>query len=94
MKTKIILEFDIETVDVLENRDAVATVTYPNEANPRISIKKGLNTLEFSEAIHHEIGHLFDWYLSQGKQSEQVYIREENAVVIGENMRMRGNCEG
>jgi hypothetical protein len=86
---KLKLEVNIELVESFkDNKDKIATIFYPNEIN-LIQIKKGLNTIEFSEAIYHEIGHLFDWYLSSGNQSNDVNIREHNAEKIGESLRFR-----
>jgi len=87
-RMKFILSVTIEIVDSFENNSTMARIFYPNEGN-KIMIKKGLNTIEFSEAIHHEIGHLFDWYLSKGKQSLEVGIREKNADIIGNALRYK-----
>lgn len=78
----------IRIVDNLDNQDCVARVYYPNEGNI-ILIKKGLNAVEFSKAIHHEIGHIFDWYLSNGNQSNDTILRESNAELIGESLRFK-----
>lgn len=81
MKLKI--EIDIELVeDFGDDKDVIARVFYPDEGN-KIQIKKGLNLIEVHRAIHHEVGHLMDWYISEGKQSEDVGIRERNADIIG-----------
>ena len=82
---KLKLEIDVEIKEDLEE-DIIATVYYPDEGN-KIQLAKGLNTVEVSEAIFHEIGHIIDWYLSSGKQSETKYIREKNADVIGQGVR-------
>lgn len=80
----------IQIVNNLDN-NAIARVYYPGEIDKDsvIKIVKGLNVIEFSEAIHHEMGHLFDWYLSDSKQSEDQDIRELNADIIGECIRFR-----
>ena len=85
---KIIIECDVEIVDTLSN-DAIARCIYPDEPNSKIQIVKGLNIIEFSEAIHHEIGHLFDWYISNGTLSTSSSTREENANVIGDCIRFK-----
>lgn len=81
---KITIEFEVSSTERLSN-DAVARVFYPDEG-AKIVITKGLNAIELSQAIHHEIGHVFDWYLGQ---SEDVDIREQNADVIGDALRYR-----
>jgi len=86
------ITFEIEIVGKLEhNPDAIATVYYPHD-NPsnKIRIIKGLNAVELSMAIHHEIGHVIDYYLGM---SEQVEIREQNAEIIGECLRFREGSE-
>lgn len=68
--------------------DKIASINYPNEGN-FITITKGLNVIELSDAIYHEIGHLIDWYISNENQSKNVEIREYNANLIGECLRFR-----
>lgn len=85
VKRKLTIKCKVEIVHDLSN-DAIARVYYPDEGN-KISIKKGLNVLEFSEAIFHEIGHLVDWYI--GKQSNLREVREKNADIIGDSLRLR-----
>lgn len=68
--------------------DKIASINYPNEGN-FITITKGLNVIELSDAIYHEIGHLIDWYISNENQSKNVEIREDNANLIGECLRFR-----
>lgn len=89
---RLTIDIDIEVVEEFGNKTTVARVYYPNEGN-KIKVVKGLNAVEFSTAIHHEIGHLFDWYLSGGKQSKDVEIREENADVIGDGLRWKESTE-
>jgi len=89
---KLSLEIDIEIKESLHNKDVLATVYYPNECN-KIVITKGLNTIELSESIFHEIGHLIDWYLSDGKQSSDECIREDIANLIGESLRYREDSQ-
>jgi hypothetical protein len=48
----------------------------------KYTIVKGLNKLEFCSLIFHEVGHLFDWYLSNGKQSKNKKVREKIARAI------------
>lgn len=87
---KLNIKTDVEIVDKFEdNLETIARIHYPNEGN-KIQIAKGLNTIELSEAIFHEIGHLIDWYISNGNQSENVNCRELNAQIIGESLRHRG----
>ena len=74
--------------ELLDGKDVIAHIQYPNEGNI-ITIKKGLNVIELSTAIHHEIGHLIDWYISYGMQSEDKGIRETNANIIGNCIRFR-----
>jgi hypothetical protein len=81
---KLKLEVDIEIVEEFEDKDIIGRVYYPDEGN-KIQIKKGLNTIESSEVIRHELGHLLDWYVSNGQQSENVDIREQNADIIGDS---------
>ena len=81
-------DVNVITSNRLENIDAIAHVDYPSEGNI-ITIKKGLNVIELSKAIHHEIGHLIDWYISDGYQSEKSETRETNATIIGECIRFR-----
>jgi len=83
---KFTIEIDVEIVDKFEHSDTVACIYYPNEGNV-IKLVKGENTVEVSTSIHHEIGHLLDYYLSNEKQSKNVEIRELNAENIGESLR-------
>ena len=79
---KLNIEVDIEIVEKFENnKDVIAHIEYPDEGN-KIYVIKGLNKIEFEDALLHEIGHLFDWYLCDGKQSEKVEIREKNAEAL------------
>ena len=87
-KMKLNIDIGIEIVENLNGKDIVATIFYPNEGNV-IKIKKGLNTVELSESIFHEIGHLIDWYISAGSQSDKKDIREEVANNIGETLRFK-----
>ena len=80
--TKLNINIEIDIVERFENENTIARIFYPNEGN-RILIMKGLNKLTFEETIRHEIGHLFDWYLSEGNQSKSIDIREINADIIG-----------
>lgn len=84
---KFKLEVDIEMVDVFEdNIDTIARIYYPDEGNV-IKIVKGLNSISFiSECFKHEIAHLVDWYLSNGKQSKSVNIREKIAEEISQKI--------
>jgi len=66
--------------------DVVARIHYPNEGN-EILVTKGLNAIEFGEAIHHEIGHLYDWYLSGKQQAGTVEQREKNTCKIADAIR-------
>jgi hypothetical protein len=63
------ITIDLEIVDFFENKDIVSRIYYPDEGN-KIQIIKGRNKLEFSKDILHEVGHLFDWYVSQQNQSD------------------------
>lgn len=88
MKKILNLKVDVELVDTFKDNDqTVARVFYPEEGN-KIQIIKGLNTIELSEAIFHEIGHLIDWYLSNGQQGD-TFARERNAKSIGESLRFK-----
>jgi len=87
IKKKLKLELDIEIVE-FDTKDTIGRIYYPNEGN-KIQISKGLNTLELSDTIFHEVGHLIDWYLSNAKQSTNVEIREQNADKIGEGLRFK-----
>lgn len=83
--------FELERVESIE-QDTVARVYYPDiDGVAKIQIVKGLDAIQFSEAIYHEIGHIFDWYF--GEQSKDVEIREKNAVIIGQSLRFRESCE-
>jgi len=83
------LNIKVEIVDSFEdNKDTIARVYYPNEGN-KIKIVKGLNVIELSDSIFHEIGHLVDWYISNGEQSTSSEIREENAEQIGNALRFK-----
>lgn len=75
-------------IEDLDTENAIARIHYPNEGN-FITITKGLNVIELSDAIYHEIGHLIDWYVSNENQSKDVEIREDNANLIGECLRFR-----
>jgi len=86
-KTTLHLSIDIEQCEQLD-RDTIARIFYPNEGNV-IKITKGLNAIELSTTIHHEIGHLLDWYLSGQKQTGSTEQREENAEIIGEAIRWK-----
>ena len=84
---KIKLEIDLEIIEEFkDNKDVIARINYPNEGN-KIQVIKGLNKLDFTYAIFHEVSHLFDWYLSNSKnttnQSENVDIREKIAFNLG-----------
>jgi len=81
------LEIKVKIED-FDTEDKIASVNYPNEGN-FITIRKGLNAVELSNAIYHEVGHLMDWYLSNENQSSNVDIRENNAEIIGESIRFR-----
>jgi hypothetical protein len=85
-KLIISIDVDIDRNQSMDN-DIIASIHYPNEGN-KIIISKGLNRIEIGETICHEIGHLIDWYLSDGKQSEFVDIREINANKIGRYIEM------
>jgi len=90
---KLNIELDIKIVDKFkDNKDTIARVFYPNEGNV-IKVIKGLNIITLSEAIFHEIGHIVDWYISNGNQSSEVGVREENADVIGESLRVKKNSD-
>lgn len=82
---KITIEIDIDIVDKFDNPDTIARIYYPHEGN-KIQIRKGMNAITVSRAIHHELGHLFDYYLGQSKDRD---VREKNAAVIGEGLRSR-----
>lgn len=88
MKREITITINVEISDSFETDDTIGRIYYPNEGN-KIQIIKGLNSIEFSDTVHHEIGHLFDWYLSNGIQSKDVNIRETNANIIGEGLRFK-----
>lgn len=90
MRKKMSIEIDLEIVNNFYTNNTIARVYYPDEGN-KIQIIKGLNVIEVSESIFHEIGHLIDWYISNGKQSKSKKIREENAVNIGESLRFKTN---
>lgn len=82
------IQFKLEIVDNIDNdKDIVARVLYPHEGN-KILITKGLNRLEVEEVVHHELGHLIDWYLSSGKQEKDKAIREENADEIARILKL------
>jgi len=81
---KINIEVDLTVMEL--PKDKLAGVYYPNEGNT-IIFSKGLNSLEFKEAFLHEIGHLFDWYLSCGEQSLLVETREEIANNFVNNLK-------
>jgi len=85
---KLNIEIDIIKVEKFNNKDTLAKVYYPNEGN-HIKIVKGLNVIELSESIFHEIGHIIDWYLSSENQSKNKVIREKIADDIGESLRWR-----
>ncbi len=85
---KLKLEVDIEIVEELDPKTVVARIYYPDEGN-KIQIVKGLNAVEFSHAIHHEIGHLFDWYLNGERPLGTEEVREENADIIGKSLRFK-----
>ena len=88
MKKTISITFEIEDSNNLK-QDLYATIYYPDEGN-KIILRKGMNVIELSETIHHEIGHLIDWYLSKGNSRDHVDVREDNAVTIGEGIRFKG----
>jgi hypothetical protein len=93
MVVKLSIDVDIELVDEFDKENVIARVYYPDEGN-KIQIKKGLDTITLSEAIFHEIGHVIDWYLSNGQQSSDVDIREQNADIIGECLRWKKSSTG
>ena len=79
---KLNIEVDLELVESFEHDlDVIAYIYYPHEGN-KIQLIKGMNKIMFRESLLHEIGHLFDWYISNGIQSEKVDIREKNAEII------------
>ena len=90
MSGELSIDIDIEVVESFEDDDILARIYYPDEGN-KIQIRKGLNTLELSDAIFHEVGHLIDWYISDGNQSNNVDNREDNANLIGDCLRFRTN---
>lgn len=85
---KLVIEYEIEAVDSFEDEDVIARVYYPDEGSV-IKVKKGLNTITLSKAIHHEIGHVIDFLISGGNQSKDTEIREYNADIIGEAIRWK-----
>ena len=90
MKLTIEIDIMIDKNNVLDD-DIMGQIHYPNEGNV-IFIKKGLNTIELSKTIHHEIGHLIDWYLSNRNQSTKTGIREQTTDLIGETIRFKGDA--
>ncbi len=83
---KLNIEVDIEIAgNIGDNINTLARIFYPDEGN-KIVIVKGLNRLEVTDAIYHEIGHLIDWYLSEGLQSSDVGIKEQIANIIEEGL--------
>ena len=88
---KFTIEIDVEIVNKLEFSDfsdTPACIYYPDKGNV-IQLIKGESKLEVSTSIHHEIGHLLDYYLSNKKMSKNVEIREANAINIGESLRLK-----
>lgn len=83
---KLNLELDIKIVESFEDPDTIARCYYPNEGN-RIEILKGLNRITVDFAIRHEIGHMIDWYISEGKQSTISDVRETIADNIAESIK-------
>ena len=80
------LVIDIETVTSFpDNDETIARVFYPDEGS-RIYITKGLSKTYVEDSIFHEIGHVIDWYLSEGKQAEDTGIREKLADEIGDGL--------
>lgn len=90
MEKELTIKIKIKQVDKFDDLDKIACIYYPNEGNI-IKIIKGLNVIELSDSIHHEIGHLMDWYISEGNQSNDVNIREKNANIIGDSIRYKCN---
>lgn len=86
---KLNLSLDVEIVDNFETNDTIARCFYPDDNEDKIQIIKGLNVIELSIAIHHEIGHIIDWYISNGYQSKNINIRENNANIIGDCIRYK-----
>lgn len=82
MRRTITLEMAVETVDAFESDSTEARVYYPDEGS-KIQIRRGLSYAEVRWALLHEIGHVIDWYMSNGQQSEDVSEREEAADAIG-----------
>lgn len=74
------MSFELEIVDIVDNDDVdvVARCFYPDEGNS-VKIVRGLSEAEVRVAICHEIGHLIDWYLSEGHQSSDKEKREASA---------------
>lgn len=80
------ITIDIEITDNIDNDpDIIGRIYYPDEGN-KIVIVKGLKRAIVSDTICHEIGHLIDWYMTDGKQSDSVEIREKIADDIGNVM--------
>jgi len=96
---KLSVSFELEIVDIVDNDDAdvVARCFYPDEGNS-VKIVRGLSEAEVRVAICHEIGHLIDWYLSEGSQSSKTETREASANNIciglvkmcGRRLQMKG----
>ena len=80
MKKTLKIEVDVEIVE--ENDEFVARIYYPKEGN-KITLTKGLAKIQVSHALCHELGHLIDWYITEGKQVKKDYLREEVADNIG-----------
>jgi hypothetical protein len=84
------IKIKFKLINNFESKDVLARVFYPDEGDI-ILIKKGLNVIELSEAIHHEIGHVLDWYISNNNKEDELKIREENADIIGESIRFKAS---
>ena len=86
---KIRLDMTVAVVEQIGgDREIAARVYYPDEGS-RIIVKKGLNTIELSEALFHELGHVIDWIISGDCMAAPVETREKNATTIGEALRWR-----
>lgn len=80
------ITLDIELTDCIDNNpDIVGRCYYPHEGN-KILIIKGLSKALLKDTICHEIGHVIDWYMSNGKQSENIDTREKIADEIEETL--------
>ena len=82
------VRFRLEILPEAEMPESYGRCYYPYEGN-KIVLSSGLSRAQASITLCHEIGHLIDWYMNQGKQSTDEGVREQNAANIAGGLLTR-----